>query len=62
MQLRLYITGKKPSLRFTVPLELKLHDEWQGNQINFPMQQDTAALETAQEEELFHSQAKRTSR
>lgn len=46
------------SLRLTVPPELKLHDEWRGNQIGFPMQQDTAALETAQEEELFHSQGR----
>lgn len=44
------------------PPELKLHDEWRGNQINFPMQRDTAALETAPEEEMFHSDAKGASR
>lgn len=62
MKLQLYITAKKSSLHFAVPPELKLHDEWRGNQINFPMQRDTAALETAPEEEMFHSDAKGASR
>lgn len=62
MKLQLYITAKKYSLHFAVPPELKLHDEWRGNQINFPMQRDTAALETAREEEMFHSDAKVASR
>lgn len=31
---------------FTVPRELKLHDEWRGNQIDFLLLQDTAVLET----------------
>lgn len=60
---RHYITGKKSSLHFTVPPELKLHDEWRGNQIDFPMQRDTAALETTLEEEYVSQPGpKRTSR
>lgn len=62
IQARHYITAEKSSLHFTVPLELKLHDEWRGNQIDFPMQRDSAALETVPEEELFLSPAKRASR
>lgn len=61
MQPQHYITTTGSPLHFTVPPELKLHDEWQGNQIDFPMQRDTAALETVLEEELFRSRAKRTS-
>lgn len=44
---------------FTVPQELKLHDEWQSNQINFPTRWDIAALEILVEEEMFRSQAKK---
>lgn len=61
MQHGLYITTKKSSLHLTVPPELELHDEWQGNQIDFPMQRDTTALETALEEEVLHGQDKRRS-